>query len=153
MTMPAPTQTIELPAPQYPMLTRMISHALFPEKDRHRVGCPHCNQTVEFDRSKQEESEPVTWVVSQPHPLIPDMKVIRMFVDRGGVEVYSISSDGRNGMRNLIPMSWVRLTEEAMPLDVFADELEAAETEDPNPDPDPEPPAPEATPSNGQVAS
>lgn len=152
MTMPAPLQTVSLPAPRYPMLTRMITHPLFPEKDRHRVGCPHCNQTIEFDRSKQEEPEPITWVVSQPHPLIPDMKVIRMFLDSDGVEVYSMSSDGRTGMRNTIPTPLVKLTEEAMPLDVFIDELEDAEHDGDDPDPDPEPTGPEATPSNGQVA-
>jgi hypothetical protein len=52
-----------------------------------------------------------------------------MFVDRGGVEVYAVSSDGKNGMRNLIPMSWVRLVEEVMPLEVFVEELAAAESE------------------------
>jgi hypothetical protein len=102
------TTTVALPAPQFPMMTRMISNSLLPDGGRE---------------------EPTTWVVSQPHPLVPDMKVVRMFVDRGGVEVYAVSSDGKNGMRNLIPMSWVRLVEEVMPLEVFVEELAAAESE------------------------
>jgi len=134
-----PTRTIELPQPQFPMLTRFISNALFPENRRGVL-----------------DSEPVTWTLSQAHPLVPDMKIIRMFVDRGGVEVYSVSADGSKGMRNLVPMNWVRLIEEAMPLDVFVDELAASESdEDDDPedlvDPEPDPEAP--TPVNGHVAS
>lgn len=119
MTMPvdpALTQAVELPQPGYPMVTRVISNALFPENG---------------------QEAPVTWVVSHPHPLVPTMRVVRMFIDRGGVEIYSVSADGKNGMRNLIPMSWVRLVEEAMPIDIFADELYDAETGDPDPDPEP----------------
>jgi hypothetical protein len=147
------TTTFTLPAPGYPMLTRMISNSLFPSED-----------------GKQD---PVTWVVSFPHPLVPEMRVVRMFVDRGGVEVYSISADGRNGMRNLIPMSMIRLVEEAMPINVFVDELETSEEsasdddddgfdeedEAPNPEPDSAPvPAPAPDPNadsapNGPAAS
>jgi hypothetical protein len=50
-----------------------------------------------------------------------------MFVDLGGVEIYSMSIDGKNGMRNIIPTSKIRFTEEAMPLNVFGEELYAAE--------------------------
>lgn len=127
MTMPnvVPLKTVELPAPQFPMLTRMISSPLF-----------------------RGEEEAITWVVGQGHPLVPDMKVIRMFVDRGGVEVYSVSADGRNGTRNLVPMPMVRFIEEAMPLEVFVDELAAAESDVDDEDDEPEPePAP---PPNGQ---
>ena len=115
MTMPAPTppvqfQTIELPAPTpgTPMLMRMISDPLFPPE----AGA---------------KDEPLTWVVSLAHPLVPDMKVIRMFVEDVGIAVYSV--DGKIGMRNLIPMERTRLVEEAMPLEVFADELYRAEVE------------------------
>jgi len=119
-------KTVELPEPGFPMLTRMISNPLFPDQPPHR-------------------EEPVTWIVGNPHPLVPDMKVMRMFVDRGGVEVYSVSSDGRSGTRNLIPMSNIRIIEEAMPLDVFIEELAAAEGDD---DDEPEPEEPEQP--NGQ---
>ena len=123
-----PLRTVELPAPGFPMLTRMVSNCLFPESNGKEV--------------------PTTWIVGQPHPLVPEMKIVRMFVDRGGVEIYSVSGDGKTGMRNLVPMSWIRLTEEAMPLDVFIEELEAAESEEPE---EPEEPELEPTPApNGQ---
>ena len=118
--MQPPVQTIQLADPNYPMVSRVISDPLFPD------------------------SKEVTWVVGSPHPLIPDLKVVRMFVDSGGVEIYSVSSDNRAGMRNLVPMAHVRLAEEVMPLTVFAEELQAAEEEgnepdEPEPEPEPEP--------------
>lgn len=141
----ASTRIVELPQPQFPMLTRFISNALFPERDGRGAL----------------DAEPITWTVSLAHPLVPDMKIVRMFVDRGGVEVYSVSADGSKGMRNLIPMSWVRLIEEAMPLDVFVDELAASESDEGDEGDDPEdsgepeldPEAPSPTPVNGHVAS
>jgi hypothetical protein len=118
MTMTNPTtttvQTVELPPPGFPMLTRMISDRLFPP-DAKSQGEP------------QGEPEPVTWIVGQAHPLVPDMRVMRMFIDQSVVEVYSVSSDGKAGIRNRVPMHSIRLTEEAMPLDVFVEELIAAE--------------------------
>jgi hypothetical protein len=124
------TRAVELPSPGYPMVTRVISHVLFPENGRE---------------------DPVTWIVTQPHPLVPAMRVVRMFTDHGGVEIYSVSADGANGMRNLIPLTQIRLIEEAMPLDVFIEELAAAEDDDDDDeggtgDTDPTP-----VPSNGQV--
>jgi hypothetical protein len=143
MTMPtAPTavQTIALPEPGYPMLTRMITNPLFPSAD-----------------PTAPKDEPVTWIVSQSHPLVPNLKVVRMFLDRGGVEVYSVSSDGKVGMRNLVPLASVRLVEEFMPIDVFVEELAAAEADDGDEEPDdtepePEPVAAAPAPPNGQNA-
>lgn len=138
MTMPAttiPARTIELPPPGFPMLMVMFTDNLVPDNNG---------------------SAAILWNVSKPHPFVPDMKVMRMFVDRGGVEVYSVSDDGKIGMRDLVPMDRVRLIQEAMPLDVFIDELALAESGDeddlePEPEPEPEPaPAPvngQATPS------
>jgi len=125
---PIENKTITLPEPGYPMVTRMISNPLF-----------------------HDQKEEMVWIVSQPHPLVPDMKVMRMFVDRGGVEVYSISSDGRSGTRNLIPMGCVRLIEEAMPLDVFIEEVAAAEGDDGD-EPEPEPADTSPSPNGQQVA-
>jgi len=137
----APVRTIELPEPGYPMLTRMITNNFFSETGKESA---------------------VTWIVGKEHPLVPEMKVMRMFIDRGGVEVYSASNDGHTGMRNVVPMSWVRLIEEAMPIDVFATEMdigealaatereERAEEAFDEPEPEPKPaPAPSPTP-NGQ---
>jgi hypothetical protein len=130
----AQMKSVELPEPGYPMLTRMVSHALFAENGKEN---------------------PVTWVVTKPHPLVPEMRVVRMFVDRGGVEIYSVSADGANGMRNLIPMTQIRLIEEAMPLDVFIDELAAAEDDEDEDADDPDDAtgdtAPAPAPSNGQA--
>jgi len=133
----APDET-ELPPHSYPMLVMVITNDL-------------------TDNAKPT----IHWVVSKPHPFVPGMNVLRMFVDRGGYfEAYSVSSDGRVYMRDLVPMSQVRLAQQAMPLDIFADELDLAEEEneggpnldpDPGPDPDPDPAQPVAP--NGQIAS
>lgn len=129
------------PNPECPVVTRMISNSLLP--------------------NSEGKDEAITWVLGQPHPLSPDTVVVRMFIDRGGVEVYSKPHDNRLGVRTLIPMSCVRLVEEAMPFHVFVEELTAAEQDDDD-DPDgdafgePEPasgapqPTPALTPSNGQ---
>jgi hypothetical protein len=122
---PFATRTIELPQPGFPMLTRMISNPLFPEG----------------------KGEPTAWIIGQQHPLMPDMKVMRMFIVDAGVEVYAVSTDGKAGTRNLIPMSTIRLTEEAMPLDIFEEELAAAEGEGPEEPEDAPEPAPKAAPN------
>jgi hypothetical protein len=113
------------------MLTRMISNPLF-----------------------GNGGEPIVWVVGMDHPLSEIAKVVRMFVDRGGVEVYSVAKDetGTRGVRNLIPMTQIRLIEEAMPLDIFAEELAAAESDEDD-EPDPDPVSAEPATSNGQAAS
>jgi len=102
------TKTIELPEPGYPMLTQMISHALFPDMT----------------------SGICRWSVDQPHPLVPEMKVVRMFVVDGGVHVYSAPNSGIC-TRSFVPMKGIKITEEVMPLDVFVEEL--ARTVNPNP--------------------
>jgi hypothetical protein len=96
------TKTIELPEAGYPMLTHMISNALFP--DMLSGNCP--------------------WSVDDPHPLVPEMKVVRMFVTGGGVDVYSAPDhDGKACTRSFVPMSWIKIIEEVMPLNVFVEEL------------------------------
>lgn len=133
MTMPAPdVRRIELPAPQYPMIVLMFTDNLVPE------GSGRVGQTI-------------SWAVSKAHPFVPEMNVVRMFVDRGGVEVYSASNDGKIGIRDLVPMDRVRLIQEAMPLEVFVEELDAAESgdDDEDEDPEPEPELPEPNPATG----
>jgi hypothetical protein len=74
-----------------------------------------------------------------------------MFIDRDvGVEVYSELADGK-GIRNLIPLAQVRLTEEAMPREVLIDEIAATEEDGYEPDPE-EPDEIPASAANGQVA-
>jgi len=103
------------------------------------------------DANAQDKSEqPVTWVVSHVHPLVPSMKIVRMFIDGTGIAIYSVSDDGITGMRNLVPMDRTRLVEEAMPMEVFVEEIADAEEAagpmgDDNDDEDdaPSPPRPE----------
>jgi hypothetical protein len=129
MTMPAPVK----PASSPPVLKRVVSNPIFSDGEA-----------------------PIIWAIRAPHPLVPEYTVIRMFIDLGGVEIYSVSSDSRNGIRNIIPTSKIRFTEEAMSFDVFREELDAAayagapvgplstdddddeEEEDPNGNPEPE---------------
>lgn len=145
MTMPVnvPQNTFQIPDAQPPYLVRMISNALFPEI-----------VVDELTGQKVWRESPLVWLVSKPHPLVPDMKVFRMFVGRGGVEIYSLSDDAKTGIRDLIPMSQIRLIGEKMPLDVFVDELAASEAGEDDDDDDDEPEEtlePEVP--NGQSAS
>lgn len=140
MTNPnTPGTRLEIPPAAPPYLTRMISSALFPEI-----------VTDELTQQKVRREDPLAWLVSRPHPLVRGMKVFRMFVSRGGVEVYSLSEDGKTGIRDLIPMSQIRLIGEEMPLDVFVEELAISEAgeEDDDPDPGPEEPEEGATPTD-----
>lgn len=118
------TMKFELPAPGYPMVTRVISNVL--RSDKSTVAGAHW-----------------AWVVKERHPIEPRCKVVRMFVDeRGGVEVYSMTDDAQFGVRNIIPAHEIKLIEEGMPIDVFVEELAAAEMDGDEPD---EPETPEET--------
>jgi len=88
-----------------------------------------------------------------------------MFVNSGGVEIYSRDGTSGKGIRNLVPMSQVLLVEEVMPMDIFAEEIASAEAgEDDEDDDEPETEEDDGggddtsetsvpTPVNGQVAS
>ena len=93
-------RSVEIPEPGYPMLTHLLSSPLFPD-----MAPGNCS-----------------WVVDEPHPLVPEMKVVRMFVVDGGVHVYSAPSSGIC-TRSFVPMGWIKLIEEVMPLDVFVEQL------------------------------
>lgn len=97
--------------------------------------------------------EPVTWILNRPHPFVPDMKIVGMFINRIGVEIYSTNQ--KIGMRDLVPMNSVRLTQEGMPLDVFQEEFALAEAGDDDDDDFDDPAAPEPEPetqtANGQA--
>ena len=86
---------------------------------------------------------PVSWAVTQPHPLISTMKILRMFLvedENGaklGVNVYSLSQDNKECMRNFLPMRMIRITEEFMPGDVFAEEIAIDEGAEEEPEPTP----------------
>ena len=132
MTTPMPAMRMQLPGPRFPMVTRVISNALFPAEGSAAV----------------REPEPIAWMIGTAHPFVPTMRIVRMFVVSDGVAIYSAADGAAEGMRNLIPMHWVRFVEEAMPIDIFVDELALAEEgepekpeESPN-DPDSYPPLP-----------
>lgn len=99
---------VELAEPGFPMAMLMVSEVILPDPERTSQG-------------------PLLWVVGKPHPFVPNANVLRMFVTDSGVDVYSVSSNGMKGMRDRIPMTRIRLVQEAMPLEVFAEELDAAE--------------------------
>jgi hypothetical protein len=72
------------------------------------------------------KNEPIAWAVGQPHPILPGMSVIGMFVVPGeGVEIYAASA-ARKGVRSFIPMHWIRYVHEEMPFETFSEEFEAA---------------------------
>jgi len=116
MTMPAPNMRIvQLPPPQYPLITRVLSSPVYPE----------------------DGSAPIAWLLSRAHPRLPDQKVIRLILGGAGIEVYSVAANPNPDpekespcVRTTIPMRSVLIIEEAMPLDVFIEELSAAESDD-----------------------
>jgi len=146
MTMPAPTvpsNIIELPPPGFPMLKLVISNMITSNDSKEGV---------------------LIWMVGKQHPFVPEANVVRMFIDRGGVDIYSVSQDAKSAMRDFVPMHHIRLIQEAMPIDVFAEELaeaEAGEDDDGDDDPLnednfyelPDPNAEPTPPPNGQPSS
>lgn len=101
------TKTYNLPPMGYPAVTRVVS--LSP-----------------LDELKANE---VTWTLNQDHPIIKGMRIVRMFDGDAGVEVYSVGGDG-TPMRNRIPSMMIKLVEEAMPIEVFIEEMARAESDD-----------------------
>lgn len=134
------SKRVELPPPSPPVLVTLFTDNLVPDKETHSVVS-------------------VAWAVSKPHPYVSEMDIVRMFIalDRGGVEVYSTSRDGRICMRDLIPMSRVRLAQEAMPPEIFIDELiaaeEGADDDDEGEDEPEEEPETEQPAANGQATT
>lgn len=117
---------IVLPPPGYPMVTRIVTHSLFPKQkvDHQEMACPHCHKALSVPIESTLEP-PVTWIVGEPHPLVSSHRVVRMFIEGSAVEIYS--HDGMAGMRNTVPMSFVRLVEEGMPMEEFRAQLASAE--------------------------
>lgn len=114
------TTVFKLPPPTYPMVTLVISDNLAPVS-----GQP----------------ETTRWAVGSEHPHVPGAKVVRMFIGTdagGGIEIFSyldaVEGGDAVGMRDFVPMGRIRFVQEAMPLEVFADELEAAESDGTEPE-------------------
>ena len=151
------TTTSPLPEIGYPRMMKLVSEPIYPQSVTKTAGCPHCQKPVSIP-VPVAAVDPITWIVGGSHPLIPALKVIAMYQVDDGVDVYSVSEDGKSGLRNFVPSKTMRLTEDTMPLHVFVDELAAAENgmgdDDDDDEPEDEleqptvPPAP-----NGQGAS
>jgi hypothetical protein len=99
------------------MVTHVISEALFPDMQSEVANCPNCSAPISapVDRS--------VWVIDHPHPLVPELKIERAFVDDGGIEFYSFASDGKTFARHFIPTIRYLFAREAMPLEMFVEEL------------------------------
>jgi len=106
--------------------------------------------------------DPLVWRTGDKHPIAPTGKIIRMFYNEDGVDIFSTSPDVKEGgMIDYIPMKHVLIITRAASLDVFARELELAEYgEDDDEDDEDEPEDPEtetvveiSAPTNGQATS
>lgn len=115
----AQSRTFRLPAPNpnVPLLNRVVSSPIF-----------------------KEQSDALMWKVGEDHPMASGWKIVRMFLDGAGVEVYALPPSNGSGhfTRNFIPIASVRFTEEIMSVEVFVEELTAAEEEDADDDDDPD---------------
>lgn len=113
--------SVEIPKAGYPALIRMVSDPIGPNE------------------------HPIAWIVGQRHPIDEKMTIVRMFFGDDGVEVYSMPNDnGAKFSRSLIPLYRIRIADEVMPADIFADEMAHAEGEDEDDEPEsPEEPLPE----------
>lgn len=119
-----------------PIVRLVVSDPLFPENVRDAAGQPIQGQF-------KESVEPVTWILRRPHPFVPEMTIVGMFLNKDGIEIYSTNQ--KMGMRDLIQMKSVRLIQESMLMSVFEEELYLAESGDDDDDP-PEPGSPEPEP-------
>ena len=146
MTMPVSTPTSPEQDLPPPLLQRVISNPFFPE----------------------DGVAPIVFRIDAVHPLMPTARIVRMFIIDGGVEIYAMKQERPGafiGVRNTIPMHWVRLVEEIMHPDVLNDEIELADAradedddgeegeEDDPPNGRPTAPPPEPAPLNGQGES
>lgn len=141
MTTQAPNDDA-LPEIGYPRLVRLVSDPIYPQAEARTAACPHCQKAVTIPVPVAAK-EPVTWIIGGPHPLLADMKVIAMYLVDDGVDVYSVALDGKSGIRNFVPSKTMRLTQDTMPLHVFAKELNAAETGEDDDEGEDEPEEPE----------
>lgn len=164
-----------LSPPTFPVLTRLVSHSLLPvergtpeilnARARHLLDAltaaprdPQRQLDIVIaslrEAYRRGTDEPITWQLGQPHPLVPEAKIVRMFLNDDGAEIYSMSEDCKICMRNAIPINGIRFSEEAMPFQIFSEEIDAAESdEDDDDEGDPElGDAPELPEANGQAA-
>lgn len=102
---------MNLPEPVYPKIMLMITDCLVP-------------------KAEGVKEEPMSWAVSVAHPFIEAAQVVAMFINGDGIDVYSVRRDeagGVEGMRDHIPLSRMRVFREAMPFEMFINEITRAE--------------------------
>jgi hypothetical protein len=75
------------------------------------------------------KSEPLMWQLNGKNPMVDGYIVARMFRQEFGVEVYSVMEGQGLCLRLTIPWERIYCAEEAMNVDIFIAELEAAENE------------------------
>lgn len=96
--------------------------------------------------------EPTAWLLNRPHPLAGEAKIVRMYRDDGGVEVYS--SDGKMFVRTFVPERVIRFCDEAMSEDTFVEFIEISELDEEEEEEEEIPaaaaPEPAPPPANGQ---
>jgi len=111
---PAPKSgEIQVPPIQFPLCTRVWAASPWTDP-----------------KAKISAGEPVLWAIDQAHPFVASFKVVRMYVVPGSsVDVFS-SDGGTTGLRHTLPWHLISLIEEAMPAEIFVEEMVAAETEE-----------------------
>ncbi len=114
-------QTYQLPAPSDPVVTRVISNALFPDPPP-RGPKGELLLPPGFPRAE----EPVSWALGEAHPQVDGFRIVRMFRTEEGVEIYSVANGGEC-TRTTLPVSMVRFIEETMSIEYFIEEIRIAE--------------------------
>jgi len=131
-----PAKVLELPKAGFPLCNRVLSLSPFPPeapKPNPQTGITPPAMPIDY-------YQPLLWEFGKPHPFIPDLTIVRMYVELGvGVEVYCTGKDGKTGSRNTLPWHLVKMTEELMDPETFVSEIAAAEEESSGGEPEPEP--------------
>lgn len=96
-----------LPEPKPPVVVKFVSRSIF-----------------------SNEGKEITWVFGQPHPITKGALITRMFMSEdGSMRVFSVPAPGVQGDCTIdtIPADQVKIVQEIMSMEVFLDELAAAE--------------------------
>lgn len=152
-----------LPEPDYdsPMVTLVVSNPVFPRDPKpsqsQQASCPHCKGAITLpvpDKTDKDDPRPVFWLLSKPHPFVPNITIRRMHVEDGVVSIFSTSDDRQTCIIDEIPIESVRLIEKGMRYEVFVEELEDADGYESEPEPEPEPaPTPTQSPAPAAVVN
>ena len=101
-----------LPEPDYdsPMVTLVVSNPVFPRDPKpsqsQQASCPHCKGAITLpvpDKTDKDDPRPVFWLLSKPHPFVPNITIRRMHVEDGVVSIFSTSDDRQTCIIDEIP--------------------------------------------------